>query len=249
MADKPTYEELEQRVKELEAESAKRKRAEENLRISEQEKAAILDAMLEHVVYRDTKMRVLWANRAAGESVGLAPQRLVGRHCYEIWHQRSKPCVVCPVKEALKAGQREEVEITTPDGRIWWIQAYPVRDTNGDILGIANVTLEITEHKKAEEALRESEGKLNAMLKSIGDHISMMDKDLNIIWANETAKQLFGHDIIGKKCFEAYHRRKEPCEPYPCLTLKAFQDGKVHEHDTQVIGQDGKIIHFHCTAN
>ena len=33
------------------------------------------------------------------------------------------------------------------------------------------------------------------MLQSIGDHISMMDKDLNIIWANETAKILFGNDI------------------------------------------------------
>jgi len=46
-----------------------------------------------------------------------------------------------------------------------------------------------------------------------------------------------------------YHQRKEPCEPYPCLTLKAFQDGKIHEHDTQVVDKDGKIIHFHRTAN
>jgi diguanylate cyclase (GGDEF)-like protein/PAS domain S-box-containing protein len=108
---------------------------------------------------------------------------------------------------------------------------------------------EIEERKRAEEALRESEEKLNAMLQSIGDHMSMMDKDLNIIWANETAKKVFGDDIIGKKCFEVYHQRKEPCEPYPCLTLKAFQDGKIHEHDTQVVDKDGKIISFHCIAN
>jgi PAS domain S-box-containing protein len=108
---------------------------------------------------------------------------------------------------------------------------------------------ELAECKRAEEALRESEGKLNAMLQSIGDHMSMMDKDLNIIWANETAKKLFGNDVVGKKCYEAYHKRKEPCEPYPCLTLKAFQDGKVHEHDTQVIDKNGGIIYFHCTAN
>ena len=108
---------------------------------------------------------------------------------------------------------------------------------------------EIEDRKRAEEALRESEEKFDAMLRSIGDHMSMMDKDLNIIWANETAKKVFGNDIIGKKCFEAYHRRKEPCEPYPCITLKAFQDGGTHEHDTQVMGQHGRIIHFHCTAN
>ena len=111
------------------------------------------------------------------------------------------------------------------------------------------LTREIEVRSRAEEQLRQSEGKLNAMLLSIVDHMSMMDKDLNIIWANEIAKKIFGDDIVGKKCFEVYHRKKEPCEPYPCLTLKAFQDGKVHEHDTQVIGNDGKTTHFHCTAN
>ena len=111
------------------------------------------------------------------------------------------------------------------------------------------LTQEIEERKRVEEQLRLSEGKLNAMLLSIVDHMSMMDKNLNIIWANDIAKKIFGDDVIGKKCFEVYHRRKEPCEPYPCLTLKAFQDGKVHEHDTQVIDKNGKTTHFHCTAN
>jgi PAS domain S-box-containing protein len=102
---------------------------------------------------------------------------------------------------------------------------------------------------KSEALLRESESKLSAMLSSIGDHMSMMDKNLNIIWANEIAGKIFGNDIIGKKCYEVYHKRTEPCEPYPCITLRAFQDGKIHKHDTQVIGQDGKTIFFHCTAN
>jgi len=108
---------------------------------------------------------------------------------------------------------------------------------------------EVAERKKAEKALRESEGKLSAMLQSVADHMSMMDKDLNIIWANEKARNIFGDDIVGMKCYKAYHRRNKPCEPYPCLTLKAFQDGKVHKHDTQVVGKDGQIIYFHCTAN
>jgi PAS domain S-box-containing protein len=90
---------------------------------------------------------------------------------------------------------------------------------------------------------------LAVMLQSIGDHISIMDVDLNIVWANDVAKRRFGNDIIGKKCFEAYHGRSEPCEPSPCLTKKAFEDGKTHEHDTQVIDNEGNTINFHCTAN
>ncbi len=102
---------------------------------------------------------------------------------------------------------------------------------------------------KGENALRESEGKLTAMLQSIGDPMSMIDKDLNIIWANENAHKIFGDDIVGKKCYAVYHNRKEPCEPYPCFVLKAFQDGKVHEYDTQVIDKDGKRLYFQRTAN
>jgi PAS domain S-box-containing protein len=117
------------------------------------------------------------------------------------------------------------------------------------ILGIIGVLIDISNRKYAEEAIRESESKLNAMLASIGDHISMLDKDLTILWANEIAEKIFGNDIIGKKCYEVYHKRTEPCEPYPCITLRAFQDGKIHKHDTQVIDKDGEKIFFHCTAN
>jgi PAS domain S-box-containing protein len=79
--------------------------------------------------------------------------------------------------------------------------------------------------------------------------MNMMDKDLNIIWANEIAEKIFGNDIVGKKCYEVYYKRTEPCEPYPCIALRAFQDGKNHEHETQAVDKDGKIIFFHCTAN
>jgi signal transduction histidine kinase len=54
-------------------------------------------------------------------------------------------------------------------------------------------------------------------------------------------------DIIGQKCYKAYHRRDEPCDP--CLTLKVLNDGEVHEHDTEVIDKENKIMYFHSTAN
>ncbi len=144
-----------------------------------------------------------------------------------------------------------EYRIIRKDGKTRWIHEIiqNVCDESGQPSYVQGALYDITDRKQAEEALKESEGKLSAMLQSIGDHISMMDKDLNIIWANSIAKKIFGNDIIGKKCHEVYHRRKEPCEPYPCFVLKAFMDGEIHEHDTQVIDKDGKILSFHCTAN
>ncbi len=90
---------------------------------------------------------------------------------------------------------------------------------------------------------------LSAVLASIGDHVSMMDRDLNIIWANATAKRMFGDDLLGRKCYEVYHGRKTPCEPYPCITLRAFADGKTHQHETVVVDKNSNRLNFHCTAS
>jgi PAS domain S-box-containing protein len=76
-----------------------------------------------------------------------------------------------------------------------------------------------------------------------------MDRDLNILWTNEKLKRFFGDDITGKKCYQVYHNQKEPCKPYPCLTIKAFEDGKVHEQEFEATGRDGNPVHFHCIAN
>jgi PAS domain S-box-containing protein len=107
----------------------------------------------------------------------------------------------------------------------------------------------VSNNRKVHAALTESEGILGGVLRSIGHHITLLDKDLNILWANDTSKKIFGHNIVGKKCYKAFHQREVPCEPHPCLTLRAFQDGGIHEHNTQVIDKDGKTIFFHCTAN
>jgi PAS domain S-box-containing protein len=141
-----------------------------------------------------------------------------------------------------------ELKMLRLDGTTILVEGKGVK-TNIDGKPAIQVALkDITKSKRAEEELRESEGKLNAMLHSIPDLISMIDKDLTITWANEPAKRFFGNDIIGKKCYEAYHLRQAPCEPYPCLTLKAFLDGKTHQHETTVIDSQGENRFFECTA-
>jgi PAS domain S-box-containing protein len=156
---------------------AERELAEEELRTSEQEKHAILDSMSEYVVYHDTEHRIVWANRVAGESGSLIPEELVGRYCYEVWHQRSKPCPGCPVVKTLETGEPQEEEMTAPDGRVWMVRSYPVLGPGGDISGVVEVTLEITERKRAEEAVRESEERHRTVLEASPDPVVIYDKE------------------------------------------------------------------------
>ncbi len=134
------------------------------------------------------------------------------------------------------------------EGKILEVSSLPlIRE--GRFAGQVWSFRDITEKKRIEDALEESQGKLNSMLESIADNIAMMDKDLNIIWANRMTRSTFGEDIIGRKCYEVYHGRNKACEPYPCHTLKAFQDSNVHQQDTQVTDNNGNSRYFHCRAN
>ena len=233
-----------------------RKRAEETIRKEKERAEQYLGIAGVMLVTVNTDENITLMNSKGCEILGYKEGELIGKNWFDTLVPKRVRDEIRSVFRRLMAGDIEPVEyyenpLLTKDGgeRLIAFHNAVVRDSNGQIVGALFSADDITERKQAENSLRESEGKLNAMLQSIGDHMSMMDKDLNIIWANETAKKLFGNDIIGKKCYEAYHRRKEPCEPYPCITLKAFQDGGTHEHETEVIGEDGEIIYFHCTAS
>jgi PAS domain-containing protein len=117
MGKKPTYQDLEQTVKELEKAVLERKTGEKVLKDAKHEKEIILDSLVEHVIYQDTEMRVLWANQAACESVNLTRDQILGRCCYEIWPRRTDPCLDCPVMKAMETDRPEVIEKYTPDGR------------------------------------------------------------------------------------------------------------------------------------
>lgn len=138
---------------------------EEKLRQSNLEKTLILNSIRELVAYQDRSHTVVWANKAAGDSVNKHPAELAGRKCYEIWHQTNSPCPGCPVDETFKDGAYHQNEITTPDGRIWLIKANPVLDEKGQPIGAVEITLEITEQKRAEQEQKRREAELRLLNK------------------------------------------------------------------------------------
>lgn len=95
--------------------------------------------------------------------------------------------------------------------------------------------------------LREENLRYACVIGTIDDHISMMDRDYNIVWANDVIKNDFGADIIGKKCYEVFHRRDQACED--CAVRDAFQDGGRHEQiKDDIVSRDGRKRYFWCTA-
>lgn len=102
----------------------------------------------------------------------------------------------------------------------------------------------------AQEDLRKCEAQYQAMLESVDAHMTLVDRNLMILWANEKAKKIFGHDIVGKPCCEGLYGRKDLCgDESSCLTRQAFYNGKTAKRNSlKMTARDGTEMYFEGTA-
>ncbi|MFQ5980574.1 MAG: PAS domain S-box protein [Candidatus Heimdallarchaeota archaeon] len=168
------------------------KKAEEALRKSEHEKALILQSTSDVIVYQDRYLNVIWANKAASEYIGLTPEEMAGKYCYEVWRQRTEPCEDCPVRDALETGKPQQRENITPDGRMWIDRGYPVRNDEGEMIGAVEVATDITDRRMAEEALRESEEKYRALVEQSVQGLAIV-QDGQVVFANPRLEEISGY--------------------------------------------------------
>ncbi|NSW76479.1 MAG: PAS domain-containing protein, partial [Candidatus Atribacteria bacterium] len=131
-----------------------RKEMEEALKESEREKVLILNALQDQVTYYDPDFRIIWVNQAVLENFGFSPHAIIGKRCYEVIENRNAPCPGCAVARAFKSGRPEEGEVIARNGTIWHQKAYPILDENGKVFRVVEVSMNITERKKAEEKIR-----------------------------------------------------------------------------------------------
>ena len=235
--------ELRARLGQLEDAEAKRKRSEEALRQSERDKSLILGSLSELISYQDKSLRVVWANKAAGDSVGRSPEELVGRYCYEIWHGRQEPCLVCPVQKSFKTHKPEQGEVTSPDGRVWYISGCPVLNEQGEVAGAVEVTLDVTHRKQAEESLRSERNKLEALFEGLARAkigIDVVGTDYRVRFQNQVLIKRFGN-LIGQLCYEKYMGRKQPCNF--CPMIQAIKSNKLQSVElTPIDGRNYELL-------
>ncbi len=189
-------EELEKRVEERTAELARTTGA---LMASEQEKSLILNVSDALVLYYDTEMNILWANKAAGDSVNMPPVELQKRRCWEVWHQRHEPCIGCPVLRARDTEQPQEAETRSPDGRAWFIRGFPVKNETGRLIGMVEFCQDFTERKKSEESLRKAHDELESKVRERTGQLTTLTAELSLAEERERrriATEL--HDQVGQ---------------------------------------------------
>jgi len=194
------------------ADITEQKQIEEALRISEAQKKAILDASIDRIRLVDKDMRIIWANKTTTRELNISPEDLAGQLCYKAFVGKDSPCTECPTKKALKSGNIEHTILHQPyskgiEGETYWdTYTVPLKNESGDIVNCIQVARNITNSKKAEEALRESEERLKNILDSLQAGIVLIDPVTHtIVDANPAAIEMIGtpkEQIIGHVCHE-----------------------------------------------
>lgn len=205
MIAKSIYTYLLQKIRKLDKEAKNHQKAEDQVEKQTEFLNLVLES-LSHPFYvidvHDYTIKL--ANSSAQMS------RHIGRStCYALTHKRDTPCDSaehpCPleiIKRTKKPAVVEHIHFDQAGhSRNVEVHAYPIFDDEGNVSQIIEYTLDITERKRMEEALRESEIKFRSATQFANDAIISSDEGGNIVFWNNAALEMFGYqeeEIIGR---------------------------------------------------
>jgi len=93
------------------------------------------------IFYQDLDYNIIWTNHSIQAKMNYASNELKDKKCYEVWHNKDKPCEYCPVPETINNKKMHKSEISFDDKK-YIIKSFPV-EKNGEIKNIIIFRLEI----------------------------------------------------------------------------------------------------------
>jgi len=181
------YAEVEERVRErtrslteinrqLKAEIEERERVEEALRFSEARYRTLAEAAQDIIFIVDRNDRMQFVNSTAAESLNLPRHQIIGKTSAELFPEYAQTW-----KEALahilRTGTPYRVEGRSPYGNqeIWFdTQLVPITTDTGEVTSVLGISRDITERKKAEQALRDSEERYRGLIEGLSEVVYRM---------------------------------------------------------------------------
>ena len=197
MVDKPAYEELEQRVKELEKSALKHKETEEVLReIEEKFRLVVENAKEGIIIIQDDK--IVYTNPRVEQLSPFSKEEIFSQNFLNFIHPDDRKTLIrryLQVKGGKRLSGYHDYRVIDQKGNTRWIS---VNSTHIDYEGKPAVLVfltEITRRKQAEEALRESERRYRLLAENVYDVLWTMDMGINFTYISPSVERLRGYSV------------------------------------------------------
>ncbi len=184
-----------------------RKRMQQAVRASEEKLRIMFNAIKDGIVVTDMMGNIVEGNDAAFHMAGYESlEEITGKNPVEFITEKDRPKLVEDLTEFLETGRAAnhlEYTMVKKDGGEFDIELNisALHDADGNTTGFIAVERDITERKRWEDALKESEERLRAMFDSARDGIIIIDLEGNMLQLNDAVLKMTGYsreELIGK---------------------------------------------------
>ena len=214
----------------------------------------LVEAISDYAIYMLEPSGIVssW-NPGAQRFKGYTAEEIIGQH-FSVFYSPDDRAAGLPAKvlETARTEGRFEAEgwRMRKDGSRFWAYVIidPIRDASGGILGYAKITRDLTERRKAEHALRQSEDRFRLLVQGVTDYaIYFLSPDGNITSWNAGAERIKGYapaEIIGRHFSQFYTPEdRRTGEPQKALAA-AKRDGRFEKEGLRV-RKDGTRFFAH----
>ncbi len=224
--------------------------------------SAIFDNIRENIIVVDAEnYEIQLANQSFIESFGPCPMGGQKRRCFEVTHKNLKPChelgEECPVRLAAETGRVSRSVHVHKDhsggSRVNRLTAYPIREADGKVARVVEISEDISDQMKLEETIRKKSDFLGDILKNSPTGIVGNDTAGNIFLFNEAAEKIFGYaaeDAIGKIHVAGLYPPGGAREVKEFIYAEGFGGaGRLQDFETKIVSSAGKEIpiRLNCT--
>ncbi len=204
----------------------------------------LVEAVVDYAIYMiDPQGIVISWNAGARRFKGYQEAEILGAHfsCFYTPEDRQAGLPQRALNTALSEGRFEgEGWRVRKDGTRFWCHVVidPIRDSNGQLLGFAKITRDLTERKIAEETLKQSEQQFRLLVQSVTDYaIYMLDPDGRVSSWNLGAQRIKGYlpqEIIGEH-FSRFYTEQDRLDGVPQRALEtAIREGRFEKQGWRV---------------
>lgn len=212
----------------------------------------LIDHLPDPVTIKDSTGRYMLNNKAHLEIIGADTQEeVLGKTTFDYFPPEYASTYDTDDKNVLRTGrmiidkieQAEHAETGFP----YWHSTtkIPIRDKKGKPIQVLTISHDITERKRAEDALRESDEFNRSLLKTIPFGMDVVDETGTILFLGENFRKIFGSEALGRKCWEVYRDDRQKC--LSCPLSKGIMMGVTEIIESHGI-MGGKIFDVYHTG-